>query len=300
MRLSRRHPELGTVGAFPGASLLYVEGRAHALAEGDDRNHELGDVDELRRAQARVCDGVGELLGALPKSKMALRRADLTGELAWDRGEDGQEFLKLLDGLHSPLHKTAPVREKGGPALETAYWRTPQRSAMVLRAYDKGVESGTAPAGTRIRLERQMRYSGKLRPTLEQWLERDLAALYTAPLRMWMCGGGVAAGTAAELLRVLTDAAVIWPNYWASGSSWVTSSGTVHCSLWPARKVERVLGTLAVVDAYGRNWPAWSPKQKQRRLMEVRQLGLLLTDQPIRVDVDQAVGSLCDLWRAAA
>ena len=76
--------------------------------------------------------------------------------------------------------------------------------------------------------------------------------------------------------------------------------GVVHCSLWPARKVERVIGTLALVDVYGKAWPAWSAKQRQRRLAEVRELGLVLTDHPVTVDVDQAVGSLCDLWRKAA
>jgi hypothetical protein len=35
-------------------------------------------------------------------------------------------------------------------------------------------------------------------------------------------------------------------------------------------------------------------------MAEVRELGLLLTDHPVVVDVDQAVATLCDMWRAAA
>lgn len=299
VRLNRRLNGLGTVGAFPGASLLFVEGRARALRKRDEHDHGLGRAAELRDTQAQVETSLGELLGAKLQARGSLRRADLTGELRYHRGEDGRQLLSLLDALHSPNHKTSPVRERGGPGVETAYWRTPKRSVAVLRAYDKGVESGTAPAGERIRIERQLRYSGGKRPLLEQWLSRDLAALYVAPLRGWL-RGGVVAGSATELLRLLTDAAVIWPTYWASGCCWGSSTGRVHRSLWPARKVERVIGTLAVVDVYGKAWPAWSPKQRQRRLAEVRELGLLLTDHPVTVDVDQAVDSLCDLWRVAA
>lgn len=300
VRLSRRLNGLGQVGAFPGASLLFVEGRARALHVADENDHGLGHPDELRNTQAQVEDRLGTLLGAAPNAPTALRRTDLVGELDYERGEDGRQLLELLDALHSPNYKTSPVRERGGPGVETAYWRTPRKSVPVLRAYDKGVESGTAAPGERIRLERQLRYGGKHRPALEQWLDRDLGELYAAPLRGWLTRGGVAAGTADQLMRVLTDAAAIWPNYWASGCCWASSTGTVRVSMWPARKVERVLGTLAVVAAYGRAWPAWSPKQRQRRLFEVRQLGLLLTEHPVVVDVDQAVTSLCDLWEKAA
>lgn len=300
MRLSRRVDGLGTVGAFPGASLLFVEGRVRALRVRDEQDHGLGAVAELPPVQEQVCEDLARLLGRSPEGPPALRRADLSGELDYHRGEDGREFLGLLDALHSARYKTAPVRERGGPGLETAYWRTPRRSVPVLRAYDKGVESGTAPAGERIRIERQLRYRGSQRPTLEQWLAGDLAGHYVRPLQAWLKRGGVAAGTAEELIRLLTDAADIWPSYWASGCCWASRTGIVHLSLWPARKVERVIGTLAVVAHYGRAWPAWSDKQRQRRLAEVRELGLLLTDRPVTVDVDQALTSLCDLWRAAA
>lgn len=299
VRLNRRLDGLGTVGAFPGASLLFVEGRARALERRDETDHGLGRVGTLSGVQQQVGEDLGQLLGQSLAAPGGLRRADLAGELAWTRGEDGRQFLWLLDQLHSPNHKTSPVREKGGSGVETAYWRTARRSIPVLRAYDKGIESATAAPGERIRVERQLRYGSGKRPTMKQWLSRDLADLYTTPLRGWL-RGGVVAGTATQLLRLLTDAAVIWPSYWASGCCWASTTGGVHCSMWPARKVERVIGTLAVVDVYGKAWPAWSPKQRQRRLAEVRDLGLLLTDRPVTIDVDQAITSLCDLWRAAA
>lgn len=299
VRLSRRLDGLGTVGAFPGASLLFVEGRARALERANEDDHGLGRARTLPVVQDQVTDQLGRLLGRAPQSVAQLRRIDLAGELQYDRGEDGRQILAILDGLHSPNYKTSPVRERGGPGLETVYWRTPKRSVPVLRAYDKGVESGSAPIGERIRIERQVRYRGGTRPELRQFLAGDIADLYIRPIRAWF-RGGIAAGTAEELIRLLTDAAVIWPTYWSSGSCWFSRTGTVHISLWSPRKVERVIGTLGIVAAYGRAWPAWSSKQRQRRLAEIRELGLLLLDEPVRVDVDHAVNSLCDLWRMAA
>lgn len=299
VRLSRRLDGLGSLGAYPGADLLYVEGRARALQKRDEQDHGLGRPRDLPTTEESVLDQLGALLGKAPRAAAGIRRIDLTGELMFERGEDGQELLDLLDGLHVARLRTAPVREVGGPAVETAYWRTAVRNVPKFRAYDKGVESGTAPRGERIRLERQVRHAKGTRPTLGQWLQGDLGELYARPLRSWL-ENGVAAGTAEQLMRVLTDAGEIWPNYWATGCSWASGTGTVHVSLWPARKVERVLGTLAVIHSWGSAWPCWSPKQRQRRMAEVRELGLLLTDHPIVVDVDQAVSSLCDMWRAAA
>jgi hypothetical protein len=299
VRLNRRLNGLGTVGAFPAAPLLFVEGRAAALRARDESDHGLGSVRHLAGTQARVVEDLSALLGAELDSLGELRRIDLSGELAFARGEDGRELLRILDGLHSPRHKTSPVRERGGPGLETAYWRTPARNVPVLRAYDKGVESGSAAPGERIRIERQLRYAGGQRPSLVQFLTRDLGEQYAAPILRWL-QNGVVAGTARQLIRLLTDAAVIWPSYWSSGSCWCSSAGRVWQSLWPPRKVERVLGTLAVIDEYGSTWPAWSSKQRQRRLAEIRELGLLLLDRPVYIDADALVSGLCDDWRCAA
>ena len=299
VRLSRRLDGLGTVGAFPRAPLLFIEGRAAALEARDERNHALAPVARLPATQDRIIHDLGELLGAGIASVAELRRIDLSGELCFARGEDGRELLRILDALHAPRHKTSPVRERGGPGIETAYWRTPARSVPVLRAYDKGVESGTAAPGERIRLERQLRYTGGKRPSLEQWLLQDLGALYAAPISRWLTNG-VAAGTANQLLRLLTDAAVIWPSYWSSGNSWCSPAGRSFTSMWPARKVERVVGTLGLINIYGSSWPPWSPKTRQRRLKEIRDFGLLLLDRPIHLNADAYVSALCEDWRRAA
>lgn len=302
VRLNRRLDGLGQVGAFPGASLLYVEGRAGALERQSEADHALGSPGALSATVERVRHDLGRLVD-VTLDPPAVRRVDLSGELHYERGEHGKEFLRLLDALHAPNHKTAPVRERGGPALETVYWRTPKRSVPVLRAYDKGVESGTAAAGERIRLERQVRFAGARRPSPAQFLARDLAELYVGPIATWL-RNGACPGTAEQLIELLTDAAVIWPTYWSSGASWCTGDDEPgswgYAFMWTARRVERILGTLAVVNVYGSSWPAWTPKQRQRRMREIRQLGLVVVDEPPQIDVDLEVSRLCDAWTKAA
>jgi len=298
VRLNRRLDGLGQVGAYPAASMLYIEGRAGALHKRNETDHGLGKPSELPPTLERTREDLARLLGR-KLCTPGIRRADLAGELLFDRGEDGQDLLRILDAMHSPDHKTAPVRERGGPCLETVYWRTPKRSVAVLRAYDKGVESGTAAPGERVRLERQVRYQSNKRPAVDQFLARDLGSLFVRPIRSWL-DDGLTPGTADQLLELLTDAAVIWPSYWASGRSWASSEGRAHVSLWPPRKVERIAGTLALAAAYGSSWPAWSPKQRQRRMHEIRQHGLLLLRAPPRVDVDREVARLCEAWATAA
>lgn len=310
MRLSRRIDGLGTVGAYPGADLFYVEGRARALHKRDESDHGLGRPRDLPGTEERVRDGLGDLLGRPPRAVAGLRRVDLTGELRFDRGEHGVELLELLDGMHVARLRTGPVREVGGPRVETAYWRTAKRNVPKFRAYDKGIESGTADRGERIRLEQQVRHSKGRRPSTDQWLANDLGDIYARPLRSWLADG-VVAGTAEQLMDLLTDAALIWPSYWATGVCWATGTefgrkrkgrGWAGCyrPLWTPTKVERIVGDLALIARYGGAWPAWNDKQRQRRLGMVRELGLLLTDNPVVVDVDQAVSTLCDMWRAAA
>lgn len=298
VRLSRRLDGLGTVGSFPAASLLYVEGRAGALHAHDETDHSLAPVAVLPQTQERVRDDLSELLGTDLESTGAIRRIDLSGELRFARGEDGQALLRVLDALHSPRHKTSPVRERGGPGIETAYWRTPTRSVPILRAYDKGIESGTARAGERIRIERQLRYPGARRPSLSQWLTTDLGEAYVGPLRHWLTDG-IAAGTAHQLLEAFTDAALTWPSYWASGSSWA-GPGRTWRPLWPVRKVERLIGTLTLINAYGGSWEPYEDRQRQRRLKELRDLGVVLLDEPIHIDAHALVTGLCEEWRKAA
>jgi hypothetical protein len=299
VRLSRRLDGLGTVGAFPAAPLLFVEGRARALHLADEENHQLARPGQLVDTQERVSRALSRLLGAPLDSIGELRRIDLTGELRFARGEDGQELLRILSGLHSPRHKVSTVAERGGPGIQTVYWRTPARSLPVLRAYDKGVESGTAPSGERIRIERQIRYSGAKRPSLMQFLTGDLAAAFSQPLTRWLTGDFIV-GTPDQLLEALTWSGVLWHHYWASGSSAFSHTGRHRVPFWTAAKIERVIGTLAILDQYGRSWPAWDAKQRQRRLRDVRDFGLLVLDQPIHIDAHALVTGLCEEWRNAA
>jgi hypothetical protein len=290
VRLDRRLAGLGTVGAFPGASLLYVEGRLAAMDSADEDNHELGSISRALEVTERTVDRLGELLGRALHTETAVRRTDLSGELTFEHnGRDGRALLRALDSMHSPHHKTAPVRERGGPGVETAYWRTPKRSVPALRAYDKGIECGSHGRGERVRLERQLRFAGSKRPSVQQLVARDLAGEYVKPVRSWL-REGVRAVTASEALEGLVDAATLWPRHWTGH----------HCeTFWTARKIERLYGTLGVIKVYGKQAPCWSPWVQAARMRELRDLGLLLVDEPVTVDVDALLEQLCDGWRRA-
>jgi hypothetical protein len=60
------------------------------------------------------------------------------------------------------------------------------------------------------------------------------------------------------------------------------------------------MGTLGILSRYGKAWPPWSDKAVQRRLAEIRDIGLLLVDRPPIVDPELELGVLCDLWRVRA
>jgi hypothetical protein len=299
VRLNRRLDGLGQVGAFPGADLLFVEGRAGALARKDESDHSLGRPAELPEIKGAIGEDLGRLLG-YGIGEPGIRRADLSGELNYEDGRTGRELLWLLDQMHSPRHKTSSVCEMGGPGLETVYWRTPKRNIPHLRAYDKGVETETQPPGERIRVERQVRYPSGKRQTVEQWLEGDLGAQYVAPILTWI-NGGLCPGTASELLRLMTDGAIMWlPCYWASGNSWYSRTGRRHAPVLTAGKIERLQGTLFVLSEYGKSYPLWSARTAQKRLAEIRPAGLLLLDRRAMVDPERELRALCDLWRVAA
>jgi hypothetical protein len=57
-------------------------------------------------------------------------------------------------------------REPGGRAVETVDWIT--QRGIVARAYDKGLESNTAPRGERVRLESQNRWPSGLRRDVDE------------------------------------------------------------------------------------------------------------------------------------
>jgi hypothetical protein len=166
----------GRIGAYHDG-LFYIEGRAAALATGDSSNHELLDVEDLTSAE-RVARSIMESNGCqLGDDPARLGRIDLASELRFTDGSEGSAFLHSLSSLDVPWAKTR-VDGKKGSKIETVSFHGTRGKTIYLRAYDKGVESGTAKPGIRIRMERQKRFRKTAEPSSEAFQLYDLRKVF--------------------------------------------------------------------------------------------------------------------------
>lgn len=130
----------------------YIEGRVAAILHGKD-DHRL-----LWRGDLMDAGLVGqEIAHAESAEIISVGRADLASELTFPDHVEGRRFLAGLAAVDVPWLKTGTEGGKRS-GYETVYWRTVKGRSIVMRAYDKGVESGTAAPGERIRIERQRRW----------------------------------------------------------------------------------------------------------------------------------------------
>lgn len=167
---------VGRVGAYPDG-LVYLEGRASAIAARDKNDHGLATVEQLFTAE-RVARQLAKEHGVnLTNEQAQLGRVDLASELRFQRGQDGSAFLHSLAALDVPWCKSRTDGRKGAH-LETVSFHGTTGKTIYLRAYDKGIESDTAPPGHRIRVERQKRYRKDREPTLGEFSVTDLRKVY--------------------------------------------------------------------------------------------------------------------------
>ncbi|MGH8301722.1 MAG: hypothetical protein ACRET5_09690 [Steroidobacteraceae bacterium] len=241
-----------TFGAFPGAGLVFAEGRLAAFLRGI-ASHELLPATELPAGCASVHDSFGVFGFDLPEAGV-IRRLDLAGELLFRRAADGLAFLRAVASLDVPGTKRDAWIT--GTRVETVYLRTPRRGEVRLRIYDKGVETGDDEPGRRVRIERQLRFHGRQQPPADSLQGADLARLYHGRLAVW-------ANATRDV--VVTD---------LMGAQRTVVERIAEGSITP-RVAERVLGTLAILDHFGPSW--WEkPHTAQRRLRELRELGVVL------------------------
>lgn len=245
-----------TVGAYPDG-LVTVEGRLAALLYGEE-DHRLCGPDELlagesAAAAAAGVDDVVEIAG--------VGRCDLASELSFKDGAEGLALLRAFAALDVPWLKTGTEGSKRD-GLETVFWRSMRGRSIVLRLYDKGVESGTAAPGERLRLERQRRYRKTAERTVAQLLEagpvhsfvgRELAELVLAERDVVVCNR---LGAIAQL-QELVQLGRVGVGVAAAVSGWLLFE---HVGSYPARTARRHAARL-------------------------RQLGIALDDVD---DVDQA------------
>ena len=178
----------GKVGYNPGLRMIFIEGRLAALSALSDQASGLAAPWQLETTSRLSTLALSRFLGesSLLVEPCSLRRLDLAAELfftASDGGARGLRFLKGLSALDLPRQKSDTYRMNG--RVETINYRTPVRSKIKVRIYDKGVESGSHSPGERIRIEHQHRWVGSKRPDPASVASSDLGKLWQGPLRVW-------------------------------------------------------------------------------------------------------------------
>jgi len=242
---------------WPKTGVLAIETRLSALLDQDVKANALIPAALLPQGERAARDVAQYLLRAPIRGHSEVRRYDLTSEVAFTDPSQGRAFLKTLAGMCPPGLKLDTWSERGnGGATETVYHRTPKRGEVRFRAYDKGVESGADPPGTRIRLEAQMRPDKQQRRTPDQMADSDLRHDFGRTLAPYLAQGEVvAAGTDGAVTHLVQK----------------VTSGELSMA-----KAERLVGSVAILGAYGR--AVYEDRQGQRRLASLRSAGVALED----------------------
>jgi hypothetical protein len=260
-------------GSFPDG-MHYVEGRVAAILDGPDA-HYLATAAQVVEAAELLADTVGA-----PVENVVTGRLDLASELRFEDPREGLALMRAIAAADVPWLKTGTEGSKRD-GLETVAWRTANGRSIQLRLYDKGRESGTAPAGTLLRGERQRRMrKGRELVAIEipnvnlrsLYVGRELAAFVAADLELTVCNSI----EAVELVNAIARAGHVKRN-----------------------AADSLMGFVAGdrrQDEYAR--ATW-----YRRWAQLRQLGISIDDQAaelLRVPVSRYVGQLADAWAVAA
>jgi hypothetical protein len=256
-------------------SVIAVEGRLGALLRGDEGEHRLWDWRALGAgadvARARLLRLVGTEGKDPGLGGAEVRRLDLAGELRFDRGADGLAFLDALAGLRAPRCKTVAWRKDAAP--QTVYWVADRSRQVKMRAYDKGVESGTHEPGERVRVELQHRPPKSRRRRPDVLAGEDLRSLFIGGLGGWAAAPyDVTRGEPEHVMAVLLD--------------------RVEHGELSRRKAEALVGQLVGlrVDAAA----GLGKQARNYRLRELRRAGVVI-DRPAEVRTVPVVEHLAEL-----
>ena len=232
--LAERGPGDERVILFPSHGVLSVEGRLGAALARSGTNHDLLPAQRLPDAR-RAWEGMlRDRLGFEPGGVCEVRRYDLASEVIFEDGRDGLAMLRTLGGMCPAGARLEVVKGADGQP-QTVYIKTPKRWVVQQRFYDKGVESGSHPAGQRLRLEAQMRPPKAKRYQPEVLASLDLRTHFIKRMESYVTGtnatGVVAAGTEAAVSEIL---------------------GSVAREELSMAKAERLIGSMVVLREFGR------------------------------------------------
>lgn len=189
-------------GVFPDG-LAYLECRATQLVDAME-SHALVEPDRLLLAEQVAREYVESEGVPLAGAVATLGRADLASELTFPDGHEGLAFLYGLASINVPWGKVG-VEGRKGTAIETVVVRHVRGKSIQLRGYDKGVESGTAGPGERIRVERQRRFRKRDELAVEAFIAEDLAAIYLGSLGRFLDVGEVVVADVVGAIARLSE-----------------------------------------------------------------------------------------------
>lgn len=272
---------------FPESRLIFAEGRLGAMVSGREGDFSLGRFSSLPGAAMKLEKEVAQALGHDPDEgiggdEIALRRLDLAAELRWSDPADGLAALQALGTLSIPRVKVCEWRHEG--RTETvSYYTATKRRKLLMRIYDKGVQTRSEAPGTLLRFERQHRWVRADQPEVFNFsCHADPAALWLDRFEDW--------AESAERLAVKGG----------EGSQLKLIEAVEDGSL-DREKAERLIGALGIARLRGESWWAdlGKPHLGQRRRRDLDALGVPLAyaDEPVRtVALGAAIKSLRDAW----
>jgi hypothetical protein len=234
-----------------------VEGRADPLLTGCKETFDLRPLSDVRVGET-VARSMIEALAGEPLdggrgyfADAEIGRLDLAHEFEFEDQGDGLAFLATVAALHPPRRKTDVWRADDG-TVQTIYFRTPRAGVVMERVYDKGVESGSHAAGLRVRFESQRRFRKRDAPLARSSFGGDWAARHY--------GGAVVGYTHTESVAVGRRQAE---------QLLLAAVGREELTM---AKAERMLGTLTVLESFGRG--VYADRQGRRRLADFRRHGV--------------------------
>lgn len=277
--------DFARVFGYPRVGLLKVDCRLAALLGENDATQALAHPTSLRDGETAAEALVSRLLGITGvEFETRIQRADLTVDVRFESRGQGCEFVWACSHLTLPRYDTKAHPTKDPQVLKGVEWKTGSNHTHA-RIYDKGLQrrqkklEGAEPAGSLIRLERQMTFGKSKQPDPSALAKSDLRRAFLgafAPLvetteGMTICGQLAA----AELVQ--------------------TAHAARRISYAAARRLQ---GDLFAEQAYGsRGFPNEDARKRSER--ELRKLGILFERAllpTIRVEVAPVFKAAAAKW----
>jgi hypothetical protein len=264
MLYAEGHPakdgRLGAATDLPASLEELTQGlRDVGIPMGTDRYHDGFDLVESRPGAAGI------------------RRMDVTVDVASATSGHGIALLAGIAALSPARLQSHAYRAKGAPTVETVTWQGAR--GLMARAYDKGVEAGTAGRGEVIRLEAQYRWSKELRRGPEELTAKYMREKFVSRfLPMWKASDGIKVVGAVTFVEELRSA--------------------VQEDRLTVNQAEQVLG-YQLLSAGDR--AAYPDRTRQRRQRLIQETGLVLSHgdlEEVSVDLHEVLESVLvtDAW----